>query len=182
MLNWIRIYTHFCYIRLSCGRSLYTSRIGRLDMDSLYIYRFGSSVRSRLLRPWDLHSPSNICVVFSFFTSFHISNNRSQRSELISPKMKLLTTCSVLLVVNISLAFSAAIKTARNTHKHFELDITWEPKAPDGFERYQILINGKSPGPLIRVTEGDSVEVSRDISIKFICVTDTILSVDSDQQ
>lgn len=75
--------------------------------------------------------------------------------------MKFLTTCSTLLAVNASLAFSSAIKTIRNSHKRFELDITWESRAPDGFERYQILINGESPGPLIHVTQGDSVEVSR---------------------
>jgi FtsP/CotA-like multicopper oxidase with cupredoxin domain len=74
--------------------------------------------------------------------------------------MKFLTASSVLLAVN-ALALSAAVKTTRSGNKRFELDVTWEVKAPDGYSRPQILINGKSPGPTIRVTQGDSVEASK---------------------
>ena len=76
--------------------------------------------------------------------------------------MKILAISSVLLAVNACLAFSAAVKTTRNGHKRFELDISWEVKAPDGYSRPQILVNGKSPGPTIQVTQGDSVEVSKE--------------------
>ncbi len=76
--------------------------------------------------------------------------------------MKLLTTSLVLLVVNVCLAFSAAVKTIRDGHKRFELDVTWEVKAPDGYSRPQILINGQSPGPTIHVTQGDCVEASKE--------------------
>jgi FtsP/CotA-like multicopper oxidase with cupredoxin domain len=74
--------------------------------------------------------------------------------------MKFLTSFLVLVALNVSIAVSAAVKTKRSGHQRFQLDITWETKAPDGFSRPQILINGQSPGPLIHVTQGDSVEVS----------------------
>jgi FtsP/CotA-like multicopper oxidase with cupredoxin domain len=73
--------------------------------------------------------------------------------------MKFLTSLAIF-VLNLSVAFSAAVKTARNSYQRFQLDITWETKAPDGYSRPQILINGQSPGPLIHVTQGDNVEVS----------------------
>jgi FtsP/CotA-like multicopper oxidase with cupredoxin domain len=76
--------------------------------------------------------------------------------------MKFLATSSILLAVNVCLAVSAAVKTTRDGHKRFELDITWDVKAPDGYSRPQVLINGMSPGPTIRVTQGDSVEVSKE--------------------
>jgi FtsP/CotA-like multicopper oxidase with cupredoxin domain len=76
--------------------------------------------------------------------------------------MRLLATSSILLAVNVCLTFSAAVKTTRDEHKRFELDITWDVKAPDGYSRPQVLINGMSPGPTIHVTQGDSVEVSKE--------------------
>jgi hypothetical protein len=82
--------------------------------------------------------------------------------------MKFLTTSLVLLSLNVSLAFSAAVKTTRSGHRRFQLDITWETKAPDGYSKPQVLINGQSPGPLIHVTQGDSVEVSKTDALSFI--------------
>ena len=41
----------------------------------------------------------------------------------------------------------------------FELTLTWEKSAPDGFSRDIILTNGKFPGPRMELNEGDDVEV-----------------------
>lgn len=97
--------------------------------------------------------------------------------------MKFLTTSLALLAVNVCLALSAAVKTTRNGHKRFELDVTWEEKAPDGYSRPQILINGKSPGPPIQVTQGDNVEVIRETRFDtHLRHTNMILSLDSSEQ
>jgi len=79
--------------------------------------------------------------------------------------MKFLTSLLVLVALNVSLAVSATAKAKRNGQQRFQFDITWETKAPDGFSRPQILINGQSPGPLIHVMQGDSVEVSENDSL-----------------
>ncbi|KAI0517867.1 multicopper oxidase [Xylaria bambusicola] len=44
--------------------------------------------------------------------------------------------------------------------RKFDLTVTWEQHAPNGFSRNMILINGQSPGPMIEVNEGDDVEVT----------------------
>jgi FtsP/CotA-like multicopper oxidase with cupredoxin domain len=44
--------------------------------------------------------------------------------------------------------------------KRFELNLTWEKRAPDGVEREQALINGQFPGPPLMLDEGDEVEVT----------------------
>ncbi|KAF5561545.1 multicopper oxidase [Fusarium phyllophilum] len=43
--------------------------------------------------------------------------------------------------------------------KVFNLTLTWEAHAPDGFKRDMILVNGRFPGPLIELTEGDDIQV-----------------------
>lgn len=43
--------------------------------------------------------------------------------------------------------------------RKFELTLTWEKHAPDGFERDMILVNGQFPGPLLEMNQGDDVEV-----------------------
>jgi FtsP/CotA-like multicopper oxidase with cupredoxin domain len=48
---------------------------------------------------------------------------------------------------------------ARRPLKVFDLTLTWEKYAPDGFARQMILINGQFPGPLIEVNQGDAVEI-----------------------
>ncbi|KIH94431.1 laccase TilA [Sporothrix brasiliensis 5110] len=41
----------------------------------------------------------------------------------------------------------------------FDLTLTWEDHAPDGFTRKMILINRQFPGPLLEMDEGDVVHV-----------------------
>lgn len=43
--------------------------------------------------------------------------------------------------------------------KTFQLDLTWETRAPDGVERQVALVNGQYPGPPLILDEGDNVEV-----------------------
>lgn len=62
------------------------------------------------------------------------------------------------LVLSFFLPLSS-LALAREYDKVFDLNLTWEPHAPDGFERDMILINGQFPGPLLEVDEGDDVEV-----------------------
>lgn len=41
---------------------------------------------------------------------------------------------------------------------HFEITLTWENVAPDGFERKAILTNGQFPAPTLELDQGDDVE------------------------
>ena len=41
----------------------------------------------------------------------------------------------------------------------FDVDLTWESKAPDGNARQMILTNGQFPGPTLELDYGDEVEV-----------------------
>ncbi|MBE3042709.1 multicopper oxidase domain-containing protein [Candidatus Bathyarchaeota archaeon] len=43
--------------------------------------------------------------------------------------------------------------------RKFELTLTWEKHAPDGFERDMIIVNGEFPAPLLEINQGDDVEV-----------------------
>lgn len=45
-------------------------------------------------------------------------------------------------------------------HVFFEINLTWEIRAPDGQPRYVILSNGQLPGPQLNLNYGDDVEVS----------------------
>lgn len=45
------------------------------------------------------------------------------------------------------------------TLQRFELLLTWQSHAPDGFERDMILVNGQFPGPLIEIDQGNEVEI-----------------------
>ncbi|KAK7413172.1 hypothetical protein QQX98_007951 [Neonectria punicea] len=49
---------------------------------------------------------------------------------------------------------------ATKYEKAFDLTLTWEAYAPDGFKRDVILVNGQFPGPLLELTEGDDVLVN----------------------
>ncbi|KAG5795135.1 hypothetical protein H9Q69_005826 [Fusarium xylarioides] len=49
---------------------------------------------------------------------------------------------------------------ATKHEKVFDLTLTWEAHAPDGFKRDMILVNGQFPGPLIELTEGDDIQVN----------------------
>ena len=44
-------------------------------------------------------------------------------------------------------------------HVLFDLNLTWEVRAPDGQSRYVILSNGQFPGPQLNLNYGDDVEV-----------------------
>ncbi|RMJ06711.1 hypothetical protein CDV36_013691 [Fusarium kuroshium] len=43
--------------------------------------------------------------------------------------------------------------------KEFDLKITWEDYAPDGFSRKMLLVNGQSPGPVLEIDQDDWVVV-----------------------
>ncbi|KAH8700053.1 multicopper oxidase-domain-containing protein [Phaeosphaeriaceae sp. PMI808] len=58
------------------------------------------------------------------------------------------------IVIWLSIAAAILADTS-----YFELELTWEKGAPDGHERDMILINGQYPGPLLRIQQGDWVEV-----------------------
>jgi FtsP/CotA-like multicopper oxidase with cupredoxin domain len=45
------------------------------------------------------------------------------------------------------------------TKRKFELTLTLQKQAPDGFKREMILVNGQFPGPLIEIDQGDEVEI-----------------------
>lgn len=54
-------------------------------------------------------------------------------------------------------SYLAAAAQARTVH--FKIELTWAKHAPDGYERDMILINGKYPGPLLDLRQGDWVEM-----------------------
>ncbi|KAJ5400769.1 hypothetical protein N7465_011258 [Penicillium sp. CMV-2018d] len=64
-----------------------------------------------------------------------------------------------ILFCFIGLGAALHLVPSRPTKK-FELNLTWDTKAPDGVERQQALINGQFPGPPLIVDEGDNVEVT----------------------
>lgn len=43
--------------------------------------------------------------------------------------------------------------------RKFQLTLTWEKGAPDGVERKMFKINGKFPGPLLEINEGENVAI-----------------------
>ena len=59
---------------------------------------------------------------------------------------------AVCILAYVPLSFGA--------HVFFEIDLTWETKAPDGQPRNVILSNGQFPGPRLELDYGDDVEVS----------------------
>jgi hypothetical protein len=66
---------------------------------------------------------------------------------------------SILAAADLCLAVSVPRLAAQANCKKFEFNLTWETRAPNGFSRSLILINGNSPGPEIHIKEGDCVEV-----------------------
>ena len=58
--------------------------------------------------------------------------------------------------------------------KKYVFEITMQYKSPDCVERPITLINGKFPGPTIRVKVGDSLEV--EVSLLF-CLFSLLLSI-----
>lgn len=61
----------------------------------------------------------------------------------------------------LSLASALTLPSPNNQTqtKKFELTVTWEKGAPDGFERELFKINGQFPGPKLEINEGDAVEI-----------------------
>jgi FtsP/CotA-like multicopper oxidase with cupredoxin domain len=59
-----------------------------------------------------------------------------------------------LLIQTLITSVSATFKT-----KKFDLTITWEDYAPDGFSRKMLLVNGQSPGPVLEIDQDDTVVV-----------------------
>lgn len=47
----------------------------------------------------------------------------------------------------------------RKQTKEFDLEITWDDYAPDGFSRKMLLVNGQSPGPVLEIDQDDWVVV-----------------------
>jgi FtsP/CotA-like multicopper oxidase with cupredoxin domain len=58
----------------------------------------------------------------------------------------------------IALALSLAAHAAAATC--YTLELTWQTRAPDGFKREMILINGQFPGPLLEFVQDDWVEIT----------------------
>lgn len=62
----------------------------------------------------------------------------------------------------VALAWGAALLSGADAKraKTFDLTLTWEKHAPDGFSKYMILTNGQFPGPTLELDQGDDVEVT----------------------
>jgi FtsP/CotA-like multicopper oxidase with cupredoxin domain len=56
------------------------------------------------------------------------------------------------------LSYMSLLALSRAKVVPFEITVTWETAAPDGFERKVILTNGQLPGPSLYVDQGDDVE------------------------
>ncbi|KAK6074963.1 multicopper oxidase [Seiridium cupressi] len=56
-------------------------------------------------------------------------------------------------------SLTAALPSSYNNTRHFDLTLTWEKGAPDGYERYMFKVNGQFPGPLLEINEGNDVVI-----------------------
>lgn len=54
---------------------------------------------------------------------------------------------------------AAAAAAEAKTHRH-TWNITYQYKSPDCFRKLAVTINGESPGPTIRATQGDTLVVT----------------------
>lgn len=72
--------------------------------------------------------------------------------------MNLIKTVSVLLFRYTQFVLGQ-IPPGSACDRKFELTLTWERYAPDGFARDIVLINGQHPGPVLEMNQGDNVEV-----------------------
>ncbi|CAK7243253.1 MAG: hypothetical protein STHCBS139747_004768 [Sporothrix thermara] len=66
---------------------------------------------------------------------------------------------SVPATADASLSLLGLVPDAGCRVRSFDLTLTWEDHAPDGFTRKMILVNGQYPGPLLELDEGDVVRV-----------------------
>jgi FtsP/CotA-like multicopper oxidase with cupredoxin domain len=65
----------------------------------------------------------------------------------------------VFLPLLLHSLISSVSATYWNNTKKFDLTITWEDYAPDGFSRKMLLVNGLSPGPVLEINQDDKVVV-----------------------
>lgn len=61
------------------------------------------------------------------------------------------------LFVTVFTLFSHVVMVTQS--KEFQFDVTWQIRSPDCVERAVTAINGRFPGPTIRVKPGEQVEV-----------------------
>lgn len=67
----------------------------------------------------------------------------------------------LLLLARLFAAWSLpAYAATQKRVREFNLVVTWEQHAPDGFSRNMFLVNGQSPGPTIEVDQNDWVVVN----------------------
>jgi hypothetical protein len=92
-------------------------------------------------------SPSKFCFKFV-----------SQQNYLILSHFLLKMRSSQLVLGLLAISLP---RVALSVQVVFPLTLTWEKGAPDGFERYQIFMNGEFPGPKLELNEGDDAEVCR---------------------
>ena len=68
-----------------------------------------------------------------------------------------------MLLLNFHTVFSFILLTSFSSCSlvRFDVDLTWETRAPDGNPRQTILTNGQFPGPALELDYGDEVEVEK---------------------
>ena len=66
---------------------------------------------------------------------------------------------SIPLPFALALFFTLLPLALAQSVAEFTLELTWGRRAPDGFERDMVLINGDFPGPTLEMNEGDDVVV-----------------------
>ncbi|RGP70386.1 hypothetical protein FLONG3_7457 [Fusarium longipes] len=69
------------------------------------------------------------------------------------------TSSLVFLPLLIQTLITSVSATYWNKTKKFDLTITWDDYAPDGFSRKMLLVNGQSPGPVLEINQDDTVVV-----------------------
>lgn len=65
---------------------------------------------------------------------------------------------SILTLLSLLITYATATASQENV-KEFDLSITWQDYAPDGFSRPMLLFNGQSPGPTLEFDQDDQVVV-----------------------
>lgn len=66
---------------------------------------------------------------------------------------------SLVFVSFLAFASASILPDCDGKPRLFELTLTWEKGAPDGFERDMVFINGQFPGPTLEMNQGDDVEI-----------------------
>jgi FtsP/CotA-like multicopper oxidase with cupredoxin domain len=83
----------------------------------------------------------------------------TQGTALSIIKMHFSLSTVVFLPLLLHSLISSVSATYWNKTKKFDLTITWEKYAPDGFSRKMLLVNGQSPGPVLEIDQDDMVVV-----------------------